>query len=150
MPSIQPHVKLTMASGVPAYATSCRECEGEGRREPLCLKCNGSGEGMVDGSRCLACKGSGVDGPWECEDCQGTGKIPATLLDMILELLVGATQGDLDDACDLLSEALDILHSPCHRDTRDALIEAQERHAKADYAEANAAEPCKRVAEVVA
>jgi DnaJ-class molecular chaperone len=27
----------------------------------LCTQCNGSGEGMHDGSTCSSCKGSGVD-----------------------------------------------------------------------------------------
>jgi DnaJ-class molecular chaperone len=27
----------------------------------LCATCNGSGEGMYDGSTCSACKGSGVE-----------------------------------------------------------------------------------------
>jgi DnaJ-class molecular chaperone len=31
-------------------------------REPLlCVRCNGAGEGMFDGSRCSSCGGSGVE-----------------------------------------------------------------------------------------
>lgn len=29
--------------------------------EEICCNCNGSGEGMYDGSRCSSCKGSGVE-----------------------------------------------------------------------------------------
>jgi len=29
--------------------------------EVLCSHCNGSGEGMYDGTRCTSCKGSGVE-----------------------------------------------------------------------------------------
>jgi len=35
----------------------CEVCQDEGR--VLCPRCAGSGEGMVDGSRCMECKGSG-------------------------------------------------------------------------------------------
>ena len=35
--------------------------------EEICLACNGSGEGMYDGSRCYHCKGTGVE-PVEMED----------------------------------------------------------------------------------
>lgn len=27
---------------------------------PLCHRCNGSGEGMTDGSRCGTCRGTGI------------------------------------------------------------------------------------------
>jgi RecJ-like exonuclease len=33
--------------------------------ELLCIGCNGSGEGMHDGSRCSSCDGSGVEGSLE-------------------------------------------------------------------------------------
>jgi len=39
--------------------TVCPSCEGF---EPLCSRCNGSGEGMYDGSTCSSCGGSGVAG----------------------------------------------------------------------------------------
>jgi len=29
--------------------------------EGICPRCNGSGEGQYDGTRCYACKGSGVE-----------------------------------------------------------------------------------------
>jgi hypothetical protein len=29
--------------------------------ELLCISCNGSGEGQYDGTRCSACKGSGIE-----------------------------------------------------------------------------------------
>jgi len=31
------------------------------REEVYCAKCNGSGEGMHDGTRCSSCKGSGTE-----------------------------------------------------------------------------------------
>ena len=34
---------------------SCKSCE-----DDLCTNCNGSGEGMYDGSRCYVCKGKGT------------------------------------------------------------------------------------------
>lgn len=33
--------------------------------EPLCPTCNGSGEGMYDGSRCSSCRGTGVESDGE-------------------------------------------------------------------------------------
>lgn len=36
------------------------EEEEEELEDPLCTMCNGSGEGMYDGSRCSVCGGSGV------------------------------------------------------------------------------------------
>ena len=42
--------------------------------EDICPQCNGSGEGMYDGSRCSSCKGTGTawieveDEPTEGED----------------------------------------------------------------------------------
>jgi DnaJ-class molecular chaperone len=35
--------------------------------EPLCNYCNGSGEGMTDGSRCGHCNGSGVERDYDAE-----------------------------------------------------------------------------------
>ena len=29
--------------------------------EPICVSCDGSGEGQYDGTRCSSCRGSGVD-----------------------------------------------------------------------------------------
>lgn len=51
----------------------CENCEGTGFIEGSCGQCNGSGEGMYDGSICGACKGSGV-GYEECDECNGTGE----------------------------------------------------------------------------
>lgn len=52
----------------------CEVCEGTGWIDGYCLTCNGSGEGMADGTKCHACKGSGSckDG---CLTCEGTGKV---------------------------------------------------------------------------
>lgn len=41
----------------------CPACEDEGA--PFCPRCNGSGEGMADGSTCPTCHGSG-EVPCEC------------------------------------------------------------------------------------
>lgn len=35
----------------------------------LCAKCNGSGEGMTDGSVCGECNGHGVNGQLYCDCC---------------------------------------------------------------------------------
>lgn len=51
----------------------CPECE-SGMVEAHCGHCNGSGEGMYDGSRCRICKGSG-DAAYECEKCGGSGEV---------------------------------------------------------------------------
>jgi DnaJ-class molecular chaperone len=53
----------------------CRECEGTGRVEITCGYCAGSGEGRHDGSRCINCRGHGVEPNDECEECGGSGKI---------------------------------------------------------------------------
>jgi len=34
--------------------------EYEVEENPICPNCNGSGEGMYDGTKCTMCKGSGV------------------------------------------------------------------------------------------
>ena len=39
----------------------CDICENNGYIEDICGYCNGSGEGMYDGSTCYQCKGSGVE-----------------------------------------------------------------------------------------
>jgi len=46
----------------------CPLCDGDGGTMELCNHCNGSGEGMVDGSRCVVCGGSSVV-PVACEHC---------------------------------------------------------------------------------
>ena len=44
--------------------------EDEDDDEPICSACNGSGEGMYDGSTCYKCHGSGVE-PGKREDDDG-------------------------------------------------------------------------------
>ncbi len=40
----------------------CETCEGTGEIDnPICPQCNGSGEGMHDGTKCSRCGGSGVE-----------------------------------------------------------------------------------------
>lgn len=39
---------------------SIKENKEEDREEKHCVVCNGSGEGMYDGSTCTSCKGLGV------------------------------------------------------------------------------------------
>lgn len=46
---------------------SCIECVMEDNEDEICSACNGSGEGMYDGSRCYKCKGTGNE-PVEIED----------------------------------------------------------------------------------
>ena len=44
--------------------------------EEICCHCNGSGEGMYDGTRCTYCKGSGIEYVLKEEDvinCKGEG-----------------------------------------------------------------------------
>ena len=38
--------------------------EPEEETDERCLTCNGSGEGMADGTRCWQCRGSGSEGGW--------------------------------------------------------------------------------------
>ena len=52
----------------------CEECEGNGYIDTYCLACNGSGEGMHEGTRCRSCNGSGSDTE-ECSLCDGTGRM---------------------------------------------------------------------------
>ena len=46
------------------------EDEPEDDEELLCAQCNGSGEGMYDGSRCGSCRGSGVESSMTPEDIE--------------------------------------------------------------------------------
>src|SRR5271166_3118030 len=39
-----------------------QEEDDNGDEEEYCSSCNGTGEGMYDGTRCYACKGSGIAG----------------------------------------------------------------------------------------
>jgi len=52
----------------------CEDCEGRGYLSDYCSQCNGSGEGLHDGSSCSVCKGSGVE-KLECKLCKGLGEI---------------------------------------------------------------------------
>lgn len=53
---------------------TCPECDGSGHVDYTCGFCNGSGEGMYDGSTCHQCKGRG-DMPGPCDLCGGEGEI---------------------------------------------------------------------------
>jgi hypothetical protein len=46
----------------------CDKCDNTGFIEEICINCNGSGEGMGDGSTCNVCKGKGIQ-IIEC-DCE--------------------------------------------------------------------------------
>jgi len=56
------------------WMEECPECEGGGMSLYICLSCNGSGEGMADGTKCLTCNGKG-EIPSECETCDGLGLV---------------------------------------------------------------------------
>jgi hypothetical protein len=47
---------------------NCRYCDGSGTIEYICNSCNGSGEGLYDGSTCGSCKGAGSY-DMGCEHC---------------------------------------------------------------------------------
>jgi hypothetical protein len=38
-----------------SHYEDCETCDG-----PICPQCNGSGEGMHDGTKCKSCKGYGI------------------------------------------------------------------------------------------
>ena len=40
--------------------------------DELCSKCNGSGEGMHDGTTCQICGGGGTNAQKECDYCEKT------------------------------------------------------------------------------
>ena len=134
----RPHVRLTASNGQPVYTVACTACEGVGQHEPLCLTCNGSGEGMVDGSRCLACKGGGSFGPFDCEVCMGEGEAGATLLDLALHMMEEGLA--MDQARDFVHEAMK-LQAGCEKCMGKSQL-AQERHARLDAEAAT----CERVA----
>ena len=53
---------------------TCIRCAGRGRVKLLCTTCNGSGEGMHDGTRCRECNGIGR--VWfDCPICDGLGEV---------------------------------------------------------------------------
>ena len=52
----------------------CPVCNGEGQIEEHCNQCDGSGEGLHDGTTCRTCGGDG--GMHErCESCGGNGEM---------------------------------------------------------------------------
>ena len=52
----------------------CPVCNGEGQIEEHCGQCDGSGEGLHDGTTCRQCGGAG--GRHErCESCGGNGEM---------------------------------------------------------------------------
>jgi len=52
----------------------CPVCDGEGQIEEHCRQCEGSGEGLHDGTTCRQCGGAG--GIHErCENCGGNGEV---------------------------------------------------------------------------
>lgn len=55
------------------YYIECPVCEGTEMEEIGC-SCNGSGEGMYDGSTCRYCNGAGTRS-MECSNCGGEGEI---------------------------------------------------------------------------
>jgi hypothetical protein len=47
----------------------CKTCDGEGYIESQCFVCHGSGDGRMDETRCLRCKGLGtLTEPCYCKD----------------------------------------------------------------------------------
>ncbi len=56
----------------------CETCGGEGTVDIMCSTCNGSGEGMYDGSRCYTCRGVGGWVDQTCPACDGEGAIEET------------------------------------------------------------------------
>ena len=52
----------------------CEACEGNGYTDEICTNCNGSGEGMYDGTKCRVCKGRGEQ-RYDCEECHAQGVI---------------------------------------------------------------------------
>ena len=53
---------------------TCHDCEGIGVVSDICYYCNGSGEGLADGTICKACKGTGELNA-VCPTCKGLGEI---------------------------------------------------------------------------
>ncbi len=51
--------------------SKCENCEDTGVVKEICFLCNGSGEGMYDGSTCYACKGTGIEYV-KCTECELT------------------------------------------------------------------------------
>ena len=59
------NVKVTYLADVPVEIETCEICGGEG--VVGCSACQGSGEGMHEGTTCRTCKGEG-EFPCECQD----------------------------------------------------------------------------------
>lgn len=64
-PTGRRNVKVTYWADVPVEVEVCEHCQDEGTL--ICSTCNGSGEGMYDGSTCRTCKGKG-EVPCECTE----------------------------------------------------------------------------------
>lgn len=54
----------------------CPDCGGEGGHSWRCGMCNGSGEGMADGTTCWDCRGWGEKSV-PCDTCEGAGEVDA-------------------------------------------------------------------------
>ena len=96
----------------------CDTCEGEGYLEDSCGVCNGSGEGMYDGSSCYYCKGSGVE-KIECDACGLCNECLELLEDCVfLEPKLNKIEYELDDIDHAIDKAYD---DAC--DLRDRIID---------------------------
>ena len=74
----------------------CKNCDGNRRIEGICGHCNGSGEGMSDGSHCRSCRGSGCQYD-ECEVCNGTGDVEPVCTDCDNELTELEYENSIDE-----------------------------------------------------
>ncbi len=71
-------VELTRAEAAPTLAKVAQKyvaiqkiaAHDEDEDAPICGNCNGSGEGMYDGTRCYSCGGSGVGSSMSREDIE--------------------------------------------------------------------------------
>jgi len=61
--------------GAKSALIPCEECDGAGTVSELCCNCNGSGEGMHDGTTCYQCHGMGETGNATCSTCKGAGEV---------------------------------------------------------------------------
>ncbi len=61
-PNCEGEKKIIEFKGRGLRQCACSECDGTGQVEDLiCPQCNGSGEGMHDGTVCSFCHGTGVE-----------------------------------------------------------------------------------------
>ncbi len=66
---------------------TCPRCAGDGYLDYTCKSCNGSGEGLDDGTRCGVCpKSEGVIRD-TCDVCKGKCKVLAPLFKIELSLM---------------------------------------------------------------